>query len=94
MLLVFLERLEERWVERTDYIFAVAKSMWNGAEIDLVCILPTAIVVANLKIYGDKLIEAKGGSWKVNGAIVKGSRKTSFLVEIIPPEADIVVAVT
>ena len=38
MLQVFLERLEDRWADSTDWIVAVANAMWNGAEIDLVCI--------------------------------------------------------
>lgn len=46
MLQVFLERLEYRWADSTDWIVAVANAMWNGAEIDLVCILPSAIIVA------------------------------------------------
>ena len=36
MLHVFLDRLEERWANSTDWIIAVANAMWNGAEIDLV----------------------------------------------------------
>ena len=55
MLQVFLERLEDRWADSTDWIVAVANAMWNGAEIDLVCILPSAIIVADFKSYGGTL---------------------------------------
>ena len=55
MLHVFLERLEDRWADSTDWIVAIANAMWNGAEIDLVCILPSAIIVADFKSYGGTL---------------------------------------
>jgi hypothetical protein len=48
MLQVFLERLEDRWTDSTDWIVAVANAMWNSAEIDLVCILPSAIIAMPL----------------------------------------------
>ena len=40
MLQTFLNCLEDRWATSTDWIVVVANTMWNGAEIDLVCILP------------------------------------------------------
>lgn len=75
MLQVFLERLEDRWADSTDWIVAVANVMWNGAEIDLVCILPSAIIVADFKNYGGTLTGTENGPWQVDGVIVKGGRK-------------------
>ena len=77
MLHVFLERLEDRWGDSTDWIFAVANAMWNGAEIDLVCILPSAIIVADFKSYGGKLTGTENGPWQADGVIVKGGRKAN-----------------
>ena len=77
MLQVFLERLEDRWADSTDWIVAVANAMWNGAEIDLVCILPSAIVVADFKSYGGTLTGTENGPWQADGVIVKGGRKTN-----------------
>jgi len=77
MLHVFLERLEERWADSTDWIFAVANAMWNGAEIDLVCILPSAIIVADFKSYGGTLTGTENGPWQADGVIVKGGRKAN-----------------
>ena len=61
MLQVFLGQLEERWADSTDWIFVVANAMWNGAEIDLVCILPSAIIVADFKSYGGTLSGTENG---------------------------------
>lgn len=75
MLHLFLESLEERWANSTDWIIAIANAMWNGAEIDLVCILPSAIIVADFKNYGGKLTGTENGPWQADGVIVKGGRK-------------------
>jgi len=77
MLHVFLDRLEERWANSTDWIITVANAMWNGAEIDLVCILPSAIIVADFKSYGGKLTGTENGPWQADGVIVKGGRKAN-----------------
>lgn len=77
MLHVFLDQLEERWANSTDWIITIANAMWNGAEIDLVCILPSAIIVADFKSYGGKLTGTENGPWQADGVIVKGGRKAN-----------------
>lgn len=77
MLHVFLDRLEDRWANSTDWIITIANAMWNGAEIDLVCILPSAIIVADFKSYGGKLTGTENGPWQADGVIVKGGRKAN-----------------
>lgn len=77
MLHVFLDRLEERWANSTDWIITIANAMWNGAEIDLVCILPSAIIVADFKSYGGKLTGTENGPWQADAVIVKGGRKAN-----------------
>lgn len=77
MLHIFLERLEDRWADSADWIVAVANAMWNGSEIDLVCILPSAIIVADFKSYGGILTGIENGPWQADGVIVKGGRKAN-----------------
>jgi hypothetical protein len=64
MLSVFLNQLESRWATSTDWILAIANTMWDGAEIDLVCILPSAIIVADFKKHEGKLTGPKTGHGK------------------------------
>lgn len=75
MLQAFLESLEERWATSADWIFVVANTMWNGAEIDLVCILPSGILVADFKSHAGKLTGTENGPWQADGVLVKGGRK-------------------
>lgn len=77
MLHVLLDRLEERWANSTDWIITIANAMWSGAEIDLVCILPSAIIVADFKSYSGKLTGTENGPWQADGVIVKGGRKAN-----------------
>ena len=77
MLQAFLDRIEDRWAISTDWIFVIANAMWNGAEIDLVCILPSAIIVADFKSYGGKLTGTENGPWQADGVLVKGGRKAN-----------------
>lgn len=75
MLQAFLERLEPRWGTSTDWIVVIANSLWNGAEIDLVCILPSAILVVDFKSHRGRLTGTENGPWQANGVLVKGGRK-------------------
>ncbi|OWT70386.1 hypothetical protein CEY04_25365 [Achromobacter sp. HZ28] len=75
MLQVFLDRLDLRWGTSTDWIIVIANALWNGAEIDLVCILPSAILVADFKSHDGRLIGTENGPWQADGAVVKGGRK-------------------
>ncbi|MFA5631947.1 MAG: NERD domain-containing protein [Porticoccaceae bacterium] len=75
MLHAFLHRLEPRWGTSTDWIIVIANALWNGAEIDLVCILPSAILVADFKSHCGKLTGTENGPWQADGVLVKGGRK-------------------
>ncbi|WP_202595431.1 NERD domain-containing protein [Stenotrophomonas panacihumi] len=77
MLQAFLERLEDRWATSDDWIMVIANAMWNGAEIDLVCLLPSAILVADFKSHGGKLTGTENGPWQADGVLVKGGRKAN-----------------
>lgn len=77
MLQAFLERLEMRWIDSADWILVVANAMWNGAEIDLVCILPSALIVADFKSYGGTLAGTENGPWLADSVIIRGGRKAN-----------------
>jgi hypothetical protein len=77
MLQEFLACIEDRWVSSADWIYVVANAMWNGAEIDLVCILPSAILVADFKGHGGRLTGTENGPWQADGVLVKGGRKAN-----------------
>jgi hypothetical protein len=73
----FLGCLEPRWATSSDWIFVIANAMWNGAEIDLVCILPTMILVADFKAYGGEITGGENGPWQADGVLVKGGSKAN-----------------
>ncbi|MDD4967481.1 ATP-binding domain-containing protein [Halothiobacillus sp.] len=77
MLRTFLGKLEERWATSADWIFVIANTMWSGAEIDLVCILPSAVIVADFKSYGGTLTGTENGPWRIDGVVVKGGSKAN-----------------
>ncbi|WP_312860766.1 NERD domain-containing protein [Rhizobium leguminosarum] len=77
MLQAFLEQLEDRWATSDDWIFVVANTLWNGTEIDLVCILPSAILVADFKGHCGKLTGTENGPWQADGVLVKGGNKAN-----------------
>ncbi|MDX1010510.1 hypothetical protein GOE08_27145 [Sinorhizobium medicae] len=77
MLQAFLERLQDRWAASDDWIFIIANALWGGTEIDLVCILPSAIVVADFKSHSGKLTGAENGPWQAGGILVKGGSKAN-----------------
>lgn len=77
MLQEFLACLEDQWASSADWIYVVANAMWNGAEIDLVCILPSAILVADFKAHGGRLTGTENGPWQADGVLVKGGRKAN-----------------
>ena len=77
MLRALLDSLADRWATSTDWIYVIANSMWNGAEIDLVCVLPSAIIVADFKSYHGRLTGTENGPWQADGVLVKGGRKAN-----------------
>jgi hypothetical protein len=82
MLQMFLERLEDRWSQSTDWIFVVANAMWEGAEVDLVCILPTMVLVADFKNYRGRITGAENGPWYAEGVPVKGGAQKNPFVQL------------
>lgn len=75
MLQAFLETLEDRWATSDQWIVVIANAMWNGAEIDLVCVVSGGILVADFKSHGGKLVGTENGPWQADGVLVKGGRK-------------------
>ena len=77
MLRAFIQALKADWENTDKDLILIANSMWNGAEIDLVCILPSAILVVDFKHYSGHLIAAENGPWDIDGIVVKGGSKTN-----------------
>jgi hypothetical protein len=82
MLQAFLEHLEPRWAASEDWIYVVANAMWEGAEVDVVCILPSAILVADFKSYQGRITGTENGRWQADGVVVKGGSKANPFAQI------------
>lgn len=78
----FLVRLEPIWGSSVETITVIANALWNNAEIDLVCILPRAILVADFKNYSGQIEIAENGPWKAESGYVKGGAKDNPFVQI------------
>lgn len=78
----FLEGLAPRWAESEDWIYVVANALWGGAEIDLVCILPDMVVVADFKSHEGRLTGAENGRWRAGGSEVKGGNHANPFVQL------------
>ncbi len=84
MLRAFIQALKADWGSAGKDITLIANSMWDGHEVDLVCVLPTAILVVDFKHYSGHLIGTENGPWQVDGAAVKGGsdRRTNPFQQI------------
>lgn len=75
MLRNFIQTIALDWHSAEKDITLIANSIWNGAEIDLVCILPSALLMVDFKDYGGQLAGAENGPWYIDGIEVKGGSK-------------------
>lgn len=78
----FLERLDDHWGGSSETITVIANALWNGAEIDAVCILPRAIVVIDFKDYGGKIRIAENGPWRGDIGTVRGGSKENPFAQV------------
>lgn len=77
MLRAFIQVLKADWAGSGQDITLIANSMWDGNEVDLVCLLPTAVLIVDFKHYSGHLVGGENGPWRVNGDEVKGGSKTN-----------------
>lgn len=77
MLREFIQLLKTDWGHTGKDLILIANSMWGGAEIDLVCILPSSILVVDFKHYSGHLSAAENGPWMIDGVEVKGGSKVN-----------------
>lgn len=82
MLQRFLERIEERWMQSSDWIYVIANTMWEGSEIDLVCLLPSMIFVADFKDYQGRISGTENGPWLADGVPIKGGAQKNPFVQL------------
>jgi len=78
----FLERLESQWGGSAEAITVIAHALWNGSEIDAVCLLPTAIVVIDFKNHGGHIRISENGPWKGDSGLVKGGSKSNPFAQV------------
>lgn len=78
----FLERLESRWGGSEEVITVIAHALWNGAEIDAVCLLPRAIAVIDFKNHGGRVQISENGPWRGDGGLIKGGSKLNPFAQV------------
>jgi hypothetical protein len=82
MLESFIEAVRPRWEKSEDSLVMVSNAYWNQAEIDLVCILQTALVVIDFKAYRGKISVAENGPWMNGNVRIRGGSKSNPLIQI------------
>lgn len=82
MLASFIEAVRPRWEKSEDPLVMVSNAYWNQAEIDLVCILPTALVVIDFKAYRGRISVAENGPWMNGNVRIRGGSKSNPLIQI------------
>ncbi len=70
MLRAFIQAIKTDWADSNKDITLIANSMWDGHEVDLVCLLPAAVLIVDFKHYSGHLIGGENGPWRVNDEIV------------------------
>jgi hypothetical protein len=78
----FLERLTPHYESSYETITVIANALWNGAEIDAVCFLPSAIVVIDFKNYTGRVEVYENGPWRSDSGIVRGGSKSNPLAQV------------
>lgn len=63
MLDQFLTQLEPRYRLSDEWIYVIYNAMWNGHEVDLVCLTANSIIVCDLKNYSGALQGQENGEW-------------------------------
>lgn len=82
MLESFIEAVRPRWEKSEDPLVMVSNAYWNQAEIDLVCILQTALVVIDFKAYRGRISVAENGPWMNGNVRIRGGSKSNPLIQI------------
>lgn len=78
----FLESLEPQWGGNNETITVIAHALWNGSEIDAVCLLQAAIVVIDFKNSGGRIRISENGPWKGDRGLVKGGSKANPFAQV------------
>lgn len=75
MLRAFIQVLKADRQHTDKHLILIANSTWNNAEVDLVCILPSSILLVDFKDYTGHLTAKENGPWMIDGIEVKGGSK-------------------
>lgn len=87
MLDQFLTQLEPRYKNSDEWVYVIYNAMWNGQEVDLVCLTAHSIIVCDLKNYSGSLQGQENGEWLIttqkNETItVKGGGQINPFVQV------------
>ncbi len=76
MLDQLLSQLQEHWGQQHSWIYLIYNAVWNGQEIDLVCITEHAVIVIDLKNYSGALSGQENGEWCMVPPVTESSSST------------------
>ena len=65
MLRAFIQVLKADRQHTDKHLILIANSTWNNAEVDLVCILPSSILLVDFKDYTGHLTAKENGPWMI-----------------------------
>ena len=82
MLDSFIEAVRPRWERSEDSLVLISNAYWNQAEIDLVCILKSALVVIDFKAYSGSISVSENGPWRKGSVAIAGGAKQNPLIQI------------
>lgn len=87
MLEQFLTQLQPIYGNSNEWVYVIYNAMWNGQEIDLVCITQNGFIVADLKNYSGSLTGQENGEWKITNysnelLTVKGGGQINPFVQV------------
>ena len=82
MLDSFIEAVWPRWETSEDLLYLISNTYWNQAEIDLVCILNSALVVIDFKAFSGKITISENGPWRSGSVPIAGGAKQNPLIQI------------
>ena len=87
MLDQFLTQLEPRYRDSDEWVYVIYNTMWNGQEVDLVCLTAHSIIVCDLKNYSGNLQGQENGEWLITTQnnetiIVKGGGQINPFVQV------------
>ncbi|MEQ8694169.1 MAG: ATP-binding domain-containing protein [Gammaproteobacteria bacterium] len=77
-----VDRMAAHWGGTEETAFVIGNALWSNSEIDVVCLLPQAVAVIDLKDYGGRVKITENGPWRTDSGVVKGGSKKNPFVQV------------